>query len=81
MEMQTQQKPPLEREALRDVIDLSLWAGQMLLQHGAESARIEETVHHIGTGLGADWLDILGSPNMIAAFSGVTASAASEVPK
>jgi uncharacterized membrane protein YjjP (DUF1212 family) len=60
-------KPPLEREALRDVIDLSLWAGQMLLQHGAESARIEETVHRIGTGLGADWMDILVSPNMIAA--------------
>jgi uncharacterized membrane protein YjjP (DUF1212 family) len=61
------QKPPLEREALRDVIDLSLWAGQMLLQHGSESARIEETVHRIGTGLGADWLDILVSPNIIAA--------------
>ncbi len=59
-------KLPLEREALRDVIDLSLWAGQMLLQHGAESARIEETVHHLGTGLGADWMDILVSPNAIA---------------
>jgi uncharacterized membrane protein YjjP (DUF1212 family) len=61
------QKPPLEREALRDVIDLSLWAGQLLLQHGAESARIEETVHRLGTGLGADWMDILVSPNVIVA--------------
>jgi uncharacterized membrane protein YjjP (DUF1212 family) len=60
-------KPPLEHDALRDVIDLTLWTGQMLLQHGAESARIEETVHRMGTGLGADWLDILVSPNMIAA--------------
>lgn len=60
-------KPPLEREALRDVIDLSLWAGQLLLQHGAESARIEETVHRLGTGLGADWMDILVSPNAIVA--------------
>lgn len=60
-------KPPLEREALRDVIDLSLWAGQMLLQHGAESARIEEMVHRLGTGLGADWMDILVSPNAIVA--------------
>jgi uncharacterized membrane protein YjjP (DUF1212 family) len=57
-------KPPLEHDALRDVIDLTLWTGQMLLQHGAESARIEETVHRMGTGLGADWLDILVSPNM-----------------
>ena len=36
MVQQVSKKPPLEREALRDVIDLSLWAGQMLLQHGAE---------------------------------------------
>lgn len=59
-------KPALEKEALRDVIDLSLWAGQLLLQHGADSARIEETVHRLGTGLGADWMDILVSPNAIA---------------
>jgi uncharacterized membrane protein YjjP (DUF1212 family) len=59
-------KPPLEYEALRDVIDLALWAGQLLLQHGAESARIEETVHRLGTGLGCDWMDILVSPNVIA---------------
>lgn len=53
------QKPPLPHAELTDVIDLALWAGQLLLQHGAESARIEETVHHIGTGLGCDWLDII----------------------
>ena len=58
-------KPPLSYEELRDVIDLSLWAGQMLLQHGAESQRVEETVHHLGTGLGCDWMDILVSPNAI----------------
>lgn len=58
-------KEPLDREALRDVIDLALWAGQLLLQHGAETDRIEETVHHIGTGLGANWMDILVSPNAV----------------
>ena len=30
-------KPPLDYETLRDVIDLALWAGQLLLQNGAES--------------------------------------------
>ena len=60
-------KPPLDREALRDVIDLALWAGQMLLQNGSEARRIEETVHRLGTGLGCDWLDILISPNAIVA--------------
>ncbi|NDJ61236.1 MAG: hypothetical protein GYB67_08935 [Chloroflexi bacterium] len=29
---QARDKPPLDRETLRDVIDLSLWTGQLLLQ-------------------------------------------------
>jgi uncharacterized membrane protein YjjP (DUF1212 family) len=40
--------------------------GQLLLHYGADSHRIEETVHRTGTYLGADWLDILVSPNAIA---------------
>ncbi len=60
-------KPPMEREALRDVISLSLWAGQMLLQNGADTARVEETVHRLGTGLGCDWLDIIVLPDSITA--------------
>lgn len=58
-------KPPLDREELRDVIDLALWAGQLLLQYGADTDRVEHTVHHIGTALGANWLDILVSPNAL----------------
>lgn len=58
-------KAPLDYETLRDVIDLALWAGQMLLQGGAESQQVEETVHRLGTGLGCDWLDIFASPNAI----------------
>jgi uncharacterized membrane protein YjjP (DUF1212 family) len=54
-------------EELRDVISLSLWAGQMLLQWGADTQRVEETVHHIGTGLGCDWLDIVVTPDAIIA--------------
>ncbi len=58
-------KTPLDYETLRDVIDLALWAGQLLLQSGAESQQVEETVHRLGTGLGCDWLDILVSPNAL----------------
>lgn len=58
-------KPPLDHETLRDVIDLALWAGQLLLQNGAETSRVEETVHRLGTALGAHWMDILISPNAI----------------
>lgn len=60
-------KPPMEREELREVISLSLWAGQMLLQWGADTARVEETVHRIGTGLGCDWLDIVVTVDAIIA--------------
>ncbi len=60
-------KPVMERDELRDVISLSLWAGQMLLQWGADTQRVEETVHHIGTGLGCDWLDIVVTPDAIIA--------------
>lgn len=58
-------KEPLNRDALRDVIDLALWAGQLLLHNGAESQRVEETVHRLGTGLGCNWMDILVSPNVL----------------
>lgn len=56
------EKPPLDHDALRDVIDLALWAGQMLLRSGAQTARVERTVHQIGTSLGADWLDVIVLP-------------------
>lgn len=51
-------KPPLTHDELTEVIDLALWVGQLLLQNGAETQRIEETVHRIGTGLGCDWMDV-----------------------
>lgn len=73
-ETDSSRKRPLAYHELRDIIDLSLWAGQMLLQYGATSQRVEESVHRIGTGLGCDWLDILVSPNVIT----ITASSGSE---
>lgn len=50
---------PLTHEELTDIIELCLWAGQMLLQCGANSFRVEESVHRFGTGLGCDWLDVV----------------------
>src|SRR5690606_18535215 len=57
-ELPVQTKPPLAPEVLRDVIELSLTVGQVLLQSGAQSKRVEQTVHALGTALGANWLDI-----------------------
>jgi uncharacterized membrane protein YjjP (DUF1212 family) len=66
-------KPPLSREALRDTIDLCLWASQMLMQHGAETQICEAMIHRLGTGLGCDWMDVFISTNAvtITANSGV----------
>ena len=55
----------LSRADMQDVIDLALFAGQLLMQFGADTQRVETTVHHIGTALGAEWLDVFVSPNAL----------------
>ena len=57
----------LSREELREVLNTALRAGQIMLENGANTARVEETVHHIGTGLGAEWMDIYVTPQGIIA--------------
>ncbi len=58
-------KPSLDRQVLADIVDLALRAGQLLMQNGAESQRVEETVRLLGTGLGCDWGNVLVSYNAI----------------
>ena len=71
---QAPQKTPLVHQELTDIIDLALWTAQMLMQHGSDNARIEETAHIVGTGLGCDWLDIVIAPESII----ITASSGGE---
>ncbi len=56
---------PLDRKTLANIVDLALWAGQLLIQNGAESQRVEESVRLLGTGLGCDWGDVLVSHNAL----------------
>lgn len=63
--MQVTHKPALAYEELRDIIDLCLWAGQLLLQHGATSRQVETSVHLLGTSLGCDWLDVIVAPDAL----------------
>ncbi len=58
-------KPTIPRAEMRDIVDLALWCGQLQLQHGADTERAENTIHHLGTGLGCDWIDAFISPNAI----------------
>lgn len=58
-------RPPLDREALTEVVNLALWSGQLLMENGAESQRVEETVRSLGAGLGCDWGDVFVSHNAL----------------
>jgi uncharacterized membrane protein YjjP (DUF1212 family) len=58
-------KLPLRHSELTEVIDLALCAGQLLMQYGAESHRVEETVHRLGTALGCDWMDVFVATNAV----------------
>ncbi|MCC7541750.1 MAG: threonine/serine exporter family protein [Deltaproteobacteria bacterium] len=55
----------LERAELADAIDLVLWIGQLLLEHGAHASQVEQTIVHVGAALGCDKLDVLVSPNAL----------------
>jgi uncharacterized membrane protein YjjP (DUF1212 family) len=57
---------PLDLETMGEVIELVLWAGQLMMQNGAESRRVEQTIQHLGAALGCTGMDILVSPNAIA---------------
>ncbi len=59
------EKSPLGMEGLRDVLATAIRAGQLMLQAGAATARVEEVIHRIGTALGADWMDIYVTPTGI----------------
>ena len=52
-------EPPFDQETLADIVHLALRAGELLMQNGAESQRVEESVRLLGTGLGCDWGDVL----------------------
>ena len=67
--MQQNQSGDLSREELRRIVSMSLWAGQLMLQHGADTARVQETIHHISTGLGSEWVDVVVHADSLVASS------------
>lgn len=56
---------PLNEQEHKQLIRLSLWAGQLMLQHGASTRLVETNIHRFSTGLGADWSDISISADAI----------------
>ncbi len=56
---------PATRDVLREILAIALQGGQLLLENGAETWRVEETIQHLGVGLGAEWMDIYPTPTGI----------------
>ena len=50
---------------LRDILDIVLLAGKLLLESGAETWRVEETIHRLGRGLDADSMETYATPTGI----------------
>jgi uncharacterized membrane protein YjjP (DUF1212 family) len=63
--LEPEARPPLTPDELREAMELTLWAAQLLAQSGAESSVVERVVHRLGTGMGCDWLDVFLSPNAV----------------
>ncbi|NOK59684.1 MAG: hypothetical protein GFH27_549285n208 [Chloroflexi bacterium AL-W] len=62
-----QVRPYLSRDELRDVLTVSLRAGYLMLESGANTLRVERTIHQLGTALGAEWLEVYVTPGAIIA--------------
>jgi uncharacterized membrane protein YjjP (DUF1212 family) len=57
----------LSLEELRDILSLSLRAGQLMLENGANTNRSEEAVEQLGLALGAERIDVFATPTGIIA--------------
>lgn len=62
---------PLSRDELRDILMIALRGGQIMLENGANTARVEQTIASLGRSLGAESMDVLVTPH------GITASVSS----
>jgi uncharacterized membrane protein YjjP (DUF1212 family) len=58
---------PLDSQELGEVLAVALRAGQIMLENGANIARVEEAVIRFGTALGAERLDVFATPSGIVA--------------
>jgi uncharacterized membrane protein YjjP (DUF1212 family) len=64
-----QGKPHLSTDQLRDLLATALDAGGILMQAGATIPVVEQVVHHLGTSMGADWMDVYCTPTGIIAMA------------
>ena len=59
--------PQEVRHTLREVLDLAMRSGQLMLESGANTARVEDTLLRLGRGLGAERIDAYVTPTGIVA--------------
>jgi uncharacterized membrane protein YjjP (DUF1212 family) len=56
--MENIQKIKPNSEALAEIVDLMLWTGQLLIEYGADSQRVERNVTRLGIALGCENIDM-----------------------
>src|SRR5262245_8785437 len=52
----------LTHDRLGEVLATTMHAGQILLENGASTARVEETVRRMGEALGAEQVEVFATP-------------------
>ncbi len=62
-------KAPLGMAGLRDALATAMDAGRLMMEAGAATTRVEETVHRFGTAMGAEWLEVFTTPTGIIAMA------------
>lgn len=55
----------MQPDRLAEIMELAVWAGELLLRNGAETWRIEDTVYRLLAVLGAVEIDIVATPTAI----------------
>ncbi|WP_375772725.1 threonine/serine exporter family protein [Archangium gephyra] len=57
--------PPLDSQGLGEVLGVALRAGQVMVESGANAARVEEAIIRFGNALGAERMDVFVTPSGI----------------
>jgi uncharacterized membrane protein YjjP (DUF1212 family) len=66
----TDGRAAVTRDELREVLVIAMRAGQIMLENGANTARVEETIARIGAALGGERADVYATPSgIIATFA------------
>ncbi len=74
-------RPDTAPDQLSEVLATALQAGQLLLEHGASTARVEDTIRRLGRSLGAEQVEVFATPTGLFATFGVGGGHATRIQR